>query len=200
MGSNDGVIEGAWRISALIEGCRNGDPAVQRKLYELYSPRFYSLCRRYSVDDNDAEDILVEGFMKVFQKIENYRGEGSFEGWMHTIFVRQIVHQFHNKKRHSTEHIEDERESLLADTGKDLDLQIDVRDAMVKALRRLPEQQRVVFNLVAVEEYTLLDAANYLDIPESTAKSQFYKARESIKKYLRLFLGKRYMTIFDENN
>ena len=92
----------------------------------------------------------------------------------------------------------DEMDTLPTVSDDDIDLQIDVRDAMVKALRCLPEQQRVVFNLVVVEQYSFVDAAAYLDIPESTLKSQFYKARESLKTILRRLMGKRYMTLFYE--
>ena len=89
-------------LERVIEGCKNGDAKMQRELYQRYSPRFYALCRRYSNDDEMANSALVDGFLTVFQSIGSYRGEGSFEGWMHKIFLRKIVHVYRKNNKYRT--------------------------------------------------------------------------------------------------
>lgn len=179
-------------LETVIEGCRKGDTAMQKELYEQYSPRFFALCRRYASDDETAREALIEGFITVFKGIENYRGTGSFEGWMHSIFIRTAVRLYRDEKRRHRYF--EYGEELGANGGNpNIDNQIDLRDALVESLQCLPRDERAVFNLVAVEEYTLADAAESLSIPESTAKSRYYRAVEKMRKMLEKRLGREYL-------
>src|SRR5687767_15890945 len=81
----------------LIEGCILGDRKMQYELYERFSPKMYGVCLRYAANAEEAEDILQEGFVKIFKKMGSYRGDGSFEGWIRRIFVNTAIEQFRKK-------------------------------------------------------------------------------------------------------
>ena len=179
-------------LERVIEGCRCGDEAMQRELYRMYSPRFYALCRRYTSDDELAREALVEGFLEVFNSVNNFRSEGSFEGWMQTIFIRKAVRVFGRERRRQNVEVGiEEREFVF--TPRDIGTQIDIREALVAALRSLSEKERKVFNLVAIEQYTLVETAEILSLPESTVKTQYYRAQRIMKKKLTKKLGKNYI-------
>lgn len=179
-------------LESVIEGCKVGDEAMQAELYRRYSPRFYLLCRRYAPDDDVAQQILVDSFLTIFAEVSHYRGEGAFEGWMQTIVVRQAIRSYKKNQR---------RWALFEDAEKedfpyhqpDVGMQMDIREALVRALRLLSEKERRVFNLVAMEEYTLADAAELLKLPESTVKTQYYRAQRILKKRLMKHLGRHYL-------
>ena len=179
-------------LDTVIEGCKEGNRAMQKRLYEEYSPRYYALCRRYSADDEEAREILTEGFISVFEDIKMYRYEGSFEGWMQTIFMRKAVKMFRDKKRRQR-YFEAIDDIDYEDERVDIVEQIDVRDALVAALQRLPKDERVVFNLVAVEEFTLPEAAEELEISVSTVKTRYYKALQTVQTILKRRLGKEFL-------
>ena len=166
--------------------------AMQKRLYEEYSPRYYALCRRYSADDEEAREILTEGFISVFEDIKMYRYEGSFEGWMQTIFMRKAVKMFRDKKRRQR-YFEAIDDIDYEDERVDIVEQIDVRDALVAALHRLPKDERVVFNLVAVEEFTLPEAAEELEVSVSTVKTRYYKALQTVQTILKRRLGNEFL-------
>jgi len=167
-------------LDRIIEGCKKGDASMQSELYKQYSPRFYALCRRYVVDEDMANDALVEGFITVFQTIDKYSARGSFEGWMHTIFVRSAIHLLRKKMQQNERELSDE---LAADQGYsvDLDKQIDIRTALEQAMRLLTDKQRVIVNLIAIDDHTFVQVANELQLPESTVKWQYYQAMEIVK-------------------
>lgn len=181
------------KMEDVIEGCRKGDARMQRELYDRYSPRFYALCRRYTSSDETAQDVLVEGFTVIFQSIGGYRGEGSFEGWMRTIMMRSIVKQYRQDKRCLEEPLDI---TMLADRvlSPDTDAQIDVRQALVESMRLLSPPERLVFNMIVVEEYSFSEVAEKLDMPSSTVKSQFYRARDKMRVLMRNRLGRPYVT------
>lgn len=169
---------------------------MQRELYNMYSPRFYAMCRRYTQDLPTADEALTEGFIIVFRDIDSFRGDGSFEGWMHTIFMRQIVRIYKRDKKHYVRSIDDVSpdEAVETVTVEDHDKAIDLRTALEECLKKLDDQQRLVFSLVAVDDYSITDAAKILEMNLSTFKSQYYQAKERLKKLLTRRLGKKYIT------
>ena len=178
-------------IEQIIEGCRNGDKAMQKELYERFSSRFYALCRRYATDDEYARDILIDGFISIFKNIDKYNGLGSFEGWMGTIFIRTAIAYYRNKMQQQRA-IQSaiENESRISETAIE---RIDIRDALMDALRVLPDKERAVFNLVVVEEYTMREAGEAMGVSESTIKSQYYRALQTVRKVLHKRLGNNYL-------
>lgn len=179
-------------LDTVIEGCKKGDQAMQRELYERYSPRFYALSRRYSKDDFTAKEILIDGFLEVFNNINKYRGEGSFEGWMHTIFVRKAAALFHKQEMVPTSYV-DEIDVDQKEERVDIEGQIDIREALVVALRSLDDDDRLLFNVIAVEGYSFPEASRLFDSPQSTLKSRYYKIKQVLGEILKNRLDNRYL-------
>lgn len=179
-------------LDTVIEGCRKGDQAMQRELYERYSARFYALSRRYAKDDFIAKEILVDGFLEVFNNIKKYRGEGSFEGWMHTIFVRKASASYHRETLLPTCREDEILEDMKAEQN-DIDRQIDIKEAFVVALRRLSDDDRSLFNVIAIEGYSFPEASRLFDTPPTTLKSRYYKIKQILGEELKMQLGDRYL-------
>ena len=165
---------------------------MQKELYEMYSPRFYALCRRYTSDEESANEILADGFIAVFSEIGKYRSEGSFEGWMQTIFLRKAIKFFRDDHRRQQTFKELDSTEFDGEYA-DIAVQIDIRDAMVAALQRLPDEERVAFNLVAVEDYSLAEASEEIGIPISTVKSRYYRALQTVRVFLTKRLGEDFV-------
>ena len=171
--------------SDLISGCINGDRKMQRELYERYSAKMFGVCLRYAGSTEEAEDILQEGFIKVFKKIGSYRGEGSFEGWIRRIFVNTAIEQF-RRKTYLQPITEREENSVEATYLSVLD-NLAEKD-IVKLVQQLSPGYRTVFNMYVVEGYTHRQIAEALGISEGTSKSQLSRAKiilqELVKKHI----------------
>ncbi len=181
------------KLEEVIEGCKRGDKLSQKELYDRYSSRYFVFCRRYAADDESAKDILIDGFLAVFQSVDTYSGNGSFEGWMKTIFLRKAIGYYRRdlKHRQNTESLEEVSQDI--DSGANVEVQIDIRDALIEALRTLTDDERAVFNLVAIDGYLLVEAAAEVGIPESTAKSRYYRALETVKGLVTKRLGTEFI-------
>ena len=179
-------------IETVIEGCRKGDPKMQKELYDQYSPRLYALCRRYAPDDYTASEILVEGFLEVFDSIGSYGGTGSLLAWMKTVFVRKAVAIYRRNKPHLMEPCDERVEAMPAATNR-VDHQLDIRQAVAMAMKSLDDRDRIIFNLIAVEEYSMAAAARELNVPESTVKTRYYHVRDRVRKQLVRSLGNDYL-------
>ena len=169
----------------LIEGCIRGDRKMQFELYERFSPKMYGVCLRYAANAEEAEDILQEGFIKVFKKISSYRGDGSFEGWIRRIFVNTAIEHF--RKKSYLQPITEQEESSIE--GK----YVSVLDSLaekdiIKLIQQLSPGYRTVFNMYVVEGYTHKQIADILKISEGTSKSQLSRAKlilqDLVKKHL----------------
>jgi RNA polymerase sigma factor (sigma-70 family) len=165
--------------SGLIQGCLKGDRNAQRHLYDTYSGKFLAICIRYLKDREHAEDVMIEGFMKIFDKLPQYQGTGSFEGWMKRIIVTQALMTLRSH-RHLMMEVNMENETDFKDHSYELNhLEVaDLRD-MVESL---PVGYRTVFNLFAIEGYSHQEIADLLGITESTSKSQLNRARNTLKE------------------
>lgn len=171
--------------SDLISGCINGDRKMQRELYERYSAKMFGVCLRYAGSTEEAEDILQEGFIKVFKKMGSYRGEGSFEGWIRRIFVNTAIEQF-RRKTYMQPITEREENSVEANYLSVLD-NLAEKD-IVKLVQQLSPGYRTVFNMYVVEGYTHRQIAETLGISEGTSKSQLSRAKiilqDLVKKHI----------------
>lgn len=171
--------------SDLIEGCMRNDRRIQEELYRRYSPRMYAVCLRYAGNAEEAEDILQEGFIKVFNKMSSFRNEGSFEGWMRRIFVNTAIEHFRRKK-YLLPVTEKEENTLEGKYTSVLD-NLSAKDIM-KLIRELSPGYRTVFNLYVVEGYSHKEIADQLGISEGTSKSQLSRAKvilqEMVRKYM----------------
>lgn len=174
-------------IDSIIEGCKKGDPQMQHELYKRYSPRLYATCCRYIDDDDLAQDALVESFLIIFSTIESYRKDGSLESWMKSIVTHTAITMFRSQLRRRKRE-SDTDVSALASSPVDLDKQIDVKQALLLSMNNLTPSEKVVFNLVAIEEYTFPEAAELLEENASTVKSRYYKAKEKMQKMMGRYL------------
>lgn len=165
----------------LIKALKKEDAKAQRQLYDKYSSKMLGVCMRYVGDQMTAEDILVEGFMKVFSKIEQFKDEGSFEGWIRRIMVNEALGYLRQKKR-SIEDTDLNEAQRVADTAQADEL-LEAED-MKHMIDRLPSGYRTVFNLYAIEGYSHAEVATMLGITESTSKSQLHRARALLQQYV----------------
>ena len=164
----------------LIQNCIEGDRKSQKELYLMYSPKMYALCLRYAKSQMDAEDILQDGFIKLFNNIHRFRGEGSFDGWIRRIFVNTAIEHIRKKNTNTNvgdamEFIEDRHKSPL-DTLYEKDL--------IKSTSTLSDGYRTVFTMYAVDGYSHKEIAKELGITESTSKSQFSRAKALLRTLL----------------
>ncbi|HEU0063639.1 MAG TPA: RNA polymerase sigma factor [Flavisolibacter sp.] len=171
--------------SDLIEGCRRGDRRMQQELYERFASKMYGVCLRYAGNNEEAEDILQEGFIKVFNKIATYRGEGSFEGWIRRIFVNTAIEQF--RKRIHLQPITEYEENTYE--GKYLSVLDSMAEKdIIELIQKLSPGYRTVFNMYVIEGYTHKQIAEALGISEGTSKSQLSRARQIMQELIRSFI------------
>jgi RNA polymerase sigma-70 factor (ECF subfamily) len=171
---------------SLLDGCVAGRRNAQNMLYRKYASTMMAVCMRYARDRSEAEDLLQEGFLKVFQKISTYRREGSFEGWIKRIMINNALNQFRkNKKIPYYRDIEEvnEIELLSPDEVKEVDFPVSA-DILLSLIQMLPPGYRMVFNMYVFEEYSHKDIADMLNISENTSKTQLLKARRLLRKRL----------------
>lgn len=165
----------------LIAACRQGDNKAQREIYDKYSSLMFSVCRRYIEQIDAAQDVLICGFTKAFQKIDQFKGEGSFEGWIRRIMVNEALSHLRKNKSLYLE-VEIEKADREPDYGQ-LSYQLEVED-LQKLIDALPSGYKTVFNLYAIEGYSHKEIAEKLNISENTSKSQLSRARTHLQKLL----------------
>ncbi len=171
--------------SDLIVGCLEGNRRMQEELYRRFSPRMYAVCLRYAGSSEEAEDILQEGFIKVFKKLDSFRSEGSFEGWIRRIFVNTAIEHF-RRKRYLMPVTEKEENTI---EGKYLSVLDDLAARDIMALvQELSPGYRTVFNMYVVEGYTHKEIADMLGISEGTSKSQLSRAKVILQDMVKQFI------------
>ncbi len=165
----------------LIEGCKKKDRHAQRFLFEHYSGRMLSLCYRYVKDRMDAEDVMVTAFAKIFDRVGQYKGDGSFEGWVRRIMVNESL-TYLRKNRNMYLETDIEAAEREPDFDK-LDSAMEAEDLM-KLISELPTGYRIVFNLYAIDGFSHQEIATQLGISENTSKSQLSRARALLQRRL----------------
>lgn len=167
----------------IIEGCISGKRLAQNQLYQKYSPGMLGVCLRYSKNLAEAEDILQEGFIKVFKNIKNFRKEGSFEGWIRRIMINSAITHI-NKNKISFKEI-DEDKMELPEEGNTNEVYAPVdKEVLLNLIQNMPGGYKVVMNLYVFEGYSHKEISEMLEITESTSKSQLFKARKYLKNKL----------------
>jgi len=174
--------------SDLINGCKEGDRRMQEEMYRRLSPRMYAVSLRYASNAEEAEDILQEGFIKVFKKLDSFRGDGSFEGWVRRIFVNTAIEHF-RRKRYLQPVTEKEENTI---EGKSLSALDGLAEKDILALiQELSPGYRTVFNMYVVEGYTHKEIGDMLGISEGTSKSQLSRAKVILQEMVRKFLDEQ---------
>lgn len=166
----------------LIKGCAAGDRALQTKLYNLYAPKMLGVCLRYARNREEAEEILQEGFLRVFTYIKNFRGDGSFEGWIRKIMVNAALFRYRNKSTLQPVIRLDSSGYDVTDSVS-ISSNLDAKELLV-LVQTLPAGYRIVFNLYVFEGYKHREIAEALGISEGTSKSNLSDARAFLQKAL----------------
>jgi RNA polymerase sigma factor (sigma-70 family) len=178
--------------SDLIAGCIRGERKMQQELYQRYASKMFGVCLRYAGNTEEAEDILQEGFIKVFKKIGSFRSEGSFEGWVRRIFVNTAIEHF-RRKSYLQPVTEREEETIEGQYISVLD-SLAEKD-IIRLVQLLSPGYRTVFNMYVVEGYTHKQIAEALGISEGTSKSQLSRAKiilqDMVRKHIDQHAGKR---------
>lgn len=175
----------------IIEGCISGKRKAQNELYSLYSSRFYGICLRYAGNRAEAQDILQEGFIKIFSKIATFNKQGSFEGWMKRTIINTALNYLRDHARERLfVSMNDEVESIPDDNPENDAMEPLPAEEMLKLVQELPEGYRMVFNLYVFEDHTHKQIAELLEISENTSKTQLMRARLHLQKQIAGFSAK----------
>ena len=181
-------VENSKELQNIIEGCIKGKRKSQKQLFEKYYGKMKAVCMRYARDEDEAQDMVQNGFIKVFDKLAVYNFTGSFEGWVRRIMVNTAI-DFIRKHKKNTYSLEDE--GNLTDEAEDgivLDeelgeLNFKAKKA-VEAISKLSDGYKMVFNLYVMEGYTHKEIAEYIGISEGTSKSNLAKAKQKLRALL----------------
>ncbi|MDP4186969.1 MAG: sigma-70 family RNA polymerase sigma factor [Bacteroidota bacterium] len=163
-------------IADIIAGCKKGKRKSQKELYDMFSGKMYAVCLRYTSNADEAKDILQDGFVKVFTNLNTFNFKGSFEGWVRRIMINTAIACYRTKKNIYTLEIVDDME-----TGNDNVFESLSAEELLKIIRKLPSQYKMVFNLYAIEGYSHKEISGMLGITESTSKSDLSRARAILK-------------------
>lgn len=174
-------------LENILKGCLKRDYKYQKLLYGKYASLFYAICLRYLKNTDDARDALQDGFMKIYNGITKFSGEGSFEGWMKKVMVNQCLSQLRENKKMikvdldlSNEAVEEEEEDMVFPP-----------EYLFKLVQELPVGYRTVFNLYVLDGFTHKDIAENLGISEGTSKSQLARAKKMLREQLVLITNGR---------
>jgi len=170
-----------YKTERIIKGCIASDYKAQRLLYKMYAPKMFSLCLRYAKDYHQAEDILQEGFVKIYKNIHKFRGTGSFDGWVRRIFVNTAIEAYRKSvKMYPIIEVEGTNVPLINETIMG---QMGA-DEIMALVDKLAIGYKTIFNLYVVEGYPHKDIAEKLGISEGTSKSQLARARYMLQKMI----------------
>ena len=166
----------------LIERVLKNDTKAQEVLYQQYTAKMYSLCLRYARHQMEAEDLLQDGFIKVFSHLNEYKFNGSFEGWIRRIFTNNAINAVNKKQFKNEFYLPDANNEILA---KDVTIieKISEQD-LIKVISTLPIGYRTIFNMYVIDGYSHAEIAEMLEITESTSRSQLTKAKKMLRDIL----------------
>ncbi len=160
---------------------------MQEILYHRFASKMYAVCLRYCKDAEDAQDLLQDGFVKIFKNLEKFRGEGSFEGWIRRIFVNTSIEHF--RKSVKNQSVTDSQELVIEDPSWNALDNLAEKD-IITMIQELSPGYRQVFNMYVIEGYSHKDIGDILGISEGTSKSQLARAKGILKKMVEIKLNK----------
>jgi RNA polymerase sigma factor (sigma-70 family) len=166
----------------LLQGCLQKDAIAQQELYQRYSPKMLTVCYRYAKSREDAEDMLQEGFIKVFTQINQFEHRGSLEGWILRIVVHTCINHLKKNKKFK-EHVDLLHAENIVSNEEYLPGILQAKQ-VIECIRQLPIGYRTVLNLYAIEGYSHREIGNMLEIEESTSRSQYTRAKNLLEEIL----------------
>lgn len=172
----------------IIEGCINNDRKCQYVLYQQFSSMLYGICLRYMRNTESAEDMLQECFLKIFEKIKEYKGTGSFEGWIRKLTINTLLNELKKGERLPLfDPLSSAEESISSFVYQPNQL---TQQELINMIQKLPVGYRTVFNLYEVEGYSHQEIAEMLQISVNTSKTQLRSAKIRLQQILYQMYGK----------
>lgn len=171
-------------LTELIKQCKAGEPAGFEVLYKTYYRVLYGIAMRYSKSTAEAEDILQDSFIKVFNSIQAYQAEGSFEGWLKRIVQNTAINSYRSQLKFNLYVDLSEQELQLSDDSSEAIFESLEAREIILLLNRMPEGYRLILNLYCIDGYSHKEIAQMMTISEGTSKSQLFKAKKYLKSLL----------------
>ncbi len=168
----------------LVKKCLEKDTLAQKQLFDFYSKRMMGVCLRYAKDSEEAQDVLQMGFIKVFEKLEMYKHQGSLEGWIRKIIVNTALDNIRKNKKLMNNVEIDKVDYQLQNYDENVLGSLSAQD-LLRVIQEMPTGFRTVFNMFAIEGFSHKEIAEKLNISVSTSKSQFSRARVYLQKRLK---------------
>lgn len=168
----------------IIAGCIAGRRDCQEMFYKYFSPKMFGICLRYANDYHSAEDILQEGFIKVFNNIGKFRGEGSFEGWVKRIFINTAIEYYRKAVNHNGH---SELENATFQHINEIAIENLATQDLLKLIQKLSPGYQTVFNMYVIDGFSHKEIAKKLGISEGTSKSQLARARAILQKMIQSY-------------
>lgn len=166
----------------LVKACISGNASAQKEFYDLFAKKMMGVCLRYTNNYEEAQDVLQDGFVKVFTKLSKFVNKGSLEGWVRRIMVNTALDHYRKNKKFQKD-VEIDAISFKLEKQEFIIENINAKD-LLKIIQTIPEGYRVVFNLFAIEGYSHKEIAEQLGVTESTSKSQYSRAKKMLRKIL----------------
>jgi len=177
-------------LESLIKNCQKGKSKAMEQVYREYSPKLFAVCLRYSGGYAQAQDLLQDGFIKIFKNITSFKFKGSFEGWMSRIIVNTALETFRIEKKMPLDELKVEvYDEAVYDKDDSIMEQVPI-DELFSMIHDLPEQYRMVFSLYVLDSYRHNEIAYELNISVGTSKSNLSRARVILQKKVNEYLMK----------
>lgn len=177
-------------LEELIQQCKKQNAKAQGELYEKYNRILFTICLRYSPNYTEAEDNLQDAFITIFKKVEQYKGKGSFEGWMKRVTVNTVLQKY--RKQRNFEIVD---EGQIEDEAEvEIDSEEIPLDFLLKIVQELPDRYRLVFSMYVLDGYQHKEIAEMLGISDGTSKSNLARARMILKNKIEEYNAKNYNT------
>lgn len=176
----------SFHLEEVLEGCRHRKQSAQKKLFEQFYSFGMSVCMRYAANRDEAEEMLNDGFLKIFEKINYYDGNHSFEAWFRTVMVRSCID--YHRKFHKKVTFMDVDDAHFLSYDDNLLEQL-TADEIMELVQQLPPAYRTVFSLYVVEGYSHAEIANLLNINEGTSRSNLAKARVKMQEWVKIYVS-----------
>lgn len=160
----------------LVKSCLKGKPAAQKELYDRFAEQMLGVCYRYTKSVTDAEDVLQDGFVKVYRHLHTYKFEGELGAWIRRIMVTTALNFLKKHSRYRTDLSFDTNDALHPVVDNDAEVKMTARE-LAELIRQLPTGYQTIFNLHAVEGFTHVEIGTMLGISDGTSRSQYARAR-----------------------
>lgn len=174
----------------LVSQCQKNQRSAQEKLYKLFSPKMYGVCLRYSNNQFEAEEILQEGFIKVFLHLKNFRSQGSLEGWIRRTIINTAINYYRKNLKYQNDiNIDDHQ--FTTPNGNDILGKLST-DELMNLIKELPDGYRMIFNLYVIEGFSHKEIGAMMNINENTSKSQLSRARQVLQNKIKAITNYQY--------